>query len=177
MKRRKRKHNPVKPKRFNRRFILIGLTTALLAIAATTVVAKRFSGRHATSVTADATQPNYRTVRVAGQELQVDGSGQIRPLSPQDAQRLAEGLKRMLNKSNDGLVEVQHADGSVSTDLQGRFQNVTVARVNEDGTLTQSCIDNPEAAAAFFGIDPKLLGVESNQNQPAPARRLEIQKQ
>jgi hypothetical protein len=67
----------------------------------------------------------------------------------------------MLNKSTDGLVQVQNPDGSVSMDLQGRFQNVTVARVNEDGRVEQSCIDEPEQAAQFLGIDPQLLGVKS----------------
>jgi hypothetical protein len=56
-------------------------------------------------------------------------------------------------------------------DLQGRFQHVTVARINEDGSVSQSCVDNPQSAAAFFGIDPQLLGVESSgkasSNQPA----------
>lgn len=174
----KQKRIKPKPKNSRRRLLMICIASAVVAIAATTVVSRHLASGKAreTKTIAEAVLPKYRTVRVAGQELQVDGSGQIRPLTPQDAQRLAEGLKRMLNKSNDGLVEVQHADGSVSTDLEGRFQNVTVARENEDGTLSQSCIDSPEAAAAFFGIDPKLLGVDSNKNQPA-TRRLEIQKQ
>jgi len=63
----------------------------------------------------------------------------------------------LLNKSTEGLVEERHADGSVSVDLQGRFEHVTVARKNQDGTVSQSCVDNPRAAAAFYKIDPKLL--------------------
>jgi hypothetical protein len=111
--------------------------------------------------------------------VQVDPqTGQVRSLTPEQARRLAEGLKRMLNKSSEGLVQEQHADGSVSMDLQGRFQNVAVARVESDGTVTQSCIDKPDQAASFFGIDPALMGVESkgrtNTQQPArmsPAKR------
>jgi type IV secretory pathway VirD2 relaxase len=78
----------------------------------------------------------------------------------------------MVNQSTEGLVQVQHADGSVSMDLEGRFQNVAVARVNKDGSVTQSCVDNPQAAGAFFGIDPKLIEDQSNtrpiENQPNP---------
>lgn len=106
-------------------------------------------------------------MKVAGQDVQVDSeTGQIKPLTPEQAKKLAEGLKGMLNKSSEGLAEEQHADGSVSMDLQGRFQNVTVARVNKDGTVTQSCVDSPRAAAAFFGIDPKLLEPDKPANQP-----------
>jgi len=52
----------------------------------------------------------------------------------------------------------------VSMDLQGRFQNIAVAKLDEDGKLTQSCIDNPESGAAFFGIDPQLVGVKKNSS-------------
>ncbi|HUC19963.1 MAG TPA: hypothetical protein VMR98_00515, partial [Candidatus Polarisedimenticolaceae bacterium] len=75
-----------------------------------------------------------------------------------------------VNQSTEGLVQVKHADGSVSMDLEGRFQNVTVARVNKDGSVAKSCVDNPQAAAAFFGIDPKLLGNQSN-TKAQPNRR------
>lgn len=104
------------------------------------------------------------TVKVAGQDAQLDPqTGKLKPLTPQEAQLMAEGLKRMVNKSADGLTEVQHEDGSKSMDFQGRFQNVIVAREREDGTLSMSCVDNPKAAAAAIGVDPKLLGVESKQ--------------
>ena len=50
--------------------------------------------------------------------------------------------------------------------LDGRFKNVMLARINEDG-MSQSCVDDPQAAAAFLGIDRKLLGVESSETQPS----------
>jgi hypothetical protein len=109
------------------------------------------------------------TVKVAAQEMPVDSQGQIRPLTADEAKKLAEGLKGMLNKSSEGLVEQHNADGSVEMDLQGRFQSVTVARVNKDGSVTQSCVDNPRAAGAFFGIDPKSIETpKRGMTQPNP---------
>ena len=93
-------------------------------------------------------------------------TGQVRPLTPEEAQRLAAELKQLANQSTDGLRSVRHADGSVSTDLQGRFQNLAVAKLDEDGKLIQSCVDNPESAAAFFEIDPQLVGVSKNASSP-----------
>jgi hypothetical protein len=61
---------------------------------------------------------------------------------------------------------VRHADGTVELDLQGRFQNLAVARRNLDGTVSQSCIDNPKAAANFFGLDPRLVGVQEDASSP-----------
>lgn len=88
---------------------------------------------------------------------------QIRPLTQEEAQQMAEGLRELVNQSSEGLKQVQHADGSVSMDLQGRFQSVALAKRTADGGVTQSCVDNPEAAAAFLGIDRELIdGVKSS---------------
>src|ERR1041385_7316096 len=148
----------------NRRARVVTVTVAILliAVAAITVLSKQIASANATpSQTAGSEAPKYVTVKVAGQDGQVDPQkGQIKPLSPEEAKNLADGLKPMFNRSTEGLKQVRHADGSLSMDLQGRFQNVAVARRNADGTVEQSCVDNPEAAANFFGIDPQLVGVE-----------------
>lgn len=163
-------------KRLPRRSIIIVAAIALVSVAAVTVISRQSAaGKQAegtqkpTTETANAAGKKYTKVKVGNQEVFVDSqTGKIKPLTPQEAQELAQGLKTMLdkNKSSEGLVEEYHADGSVSLDLQGRFQNVTVARENEDGTVTTSCVDTPRAAANFFGIDPKL--VESNPQAPKP---------
>jgi hypothetical protein len=109
--------------------------------------------------------------RLASQDAHLDGqTGQTQELSDDEAQKLAGGLKDLVNQSTDGLVEVQHADGSVSVDLEGRFQNVTVAKVNKDGSVSQSCVDNPKAAGAFFGIDPKLIDPSVDGRGPKPTK-------
>lgn len=110
---------------------------------------------------------------VTQQAAQIDEqTGQIRPLTAQEAQELAEGIKELVNQSDEGLVQVQHPDGSVSVDLQGRFQNITVAKKKADGTVDQSCIDNTESAAAFFDIDPRVFG---NKAKPG-SKHTEIEK-
>ena len=167
------KKNLKKTTKSTKRFPRLTLTTALvaaaiLAIAAVTVVsrqkataAKAAEAERSVQV-AKKSKGNFVTVKVAGQDVEVDSqTGQMKKLTPEEAQRLAEGLKKMVNQSTEGLEQVQHADGSVSMDLEDRFQNVTVARVNEDGSVSQSCVDNPQAAGAFFGIDPKLIDAQA----------------
>lgn len=144
---------------------LIALASlVIVAIGAVTVLsrqsakANKSNGHERRSSVADKPAENYVTVKVAGQDVQVDSkTGHMKPLTPQEAGRLAQGLKEMVHPSAEGLVEVHHADGSVSMDLEDRFQNVTVARENADGSMTTSCVNNPRAAGAFFGIDPKLI--------------------
>ena len=165
----------------NRRARVITVTVAILliAVAAITVLSKQLTSANASpSQSAGSEAPKYVTVKVAGTEVQVDPqTGQIKPLSPEEAKRLADDLKPVLNRSTDGLNQVRHGDGSLSMDLQGRFQNVVVARRNTDGTVERSCVDNPQAAANFFGVDPQLFGAQPAQAVPSkpmttPARKV-----
>lgn len=165
------------PSRKLRRLAMISAIVAVFALGATAAVslranqAKSQAKTSATSATSTQPASSGQTTGTranlrfgAAQELPLNPqTGQIRPLTQEEAQRLAAGIKELVNQSSDGLQSVQHADGSVSVDLQGRFQSVAVAKRDENGTLTQSCVDNPQSAAAFFQIDPKLVGV-----QPAP---------
>jgi hypothetical protein len=159
-----------------RRRLLFVAAVAVIVVATAITVISRQKGRITTTQpaireTAKASATGTRTFitrRVGNQDLQIDTqSGEVKPLTAEEAQKLANGLAPMLDDSADGLVSVKHADGSVSMDLQGRFQHVTVARVTPEGTLEQSCVDNPRAAAKFFRIDPKLI-----ENAPTARRRL-----
>ena len=143
---------------------LIALASVVLVIAAISALSRQLVAEN------PGVQPEnskkFMTVKVAGQDVQVDSqTGKLKPLSAQEAQELAAGLKKMVNKSADGLTEVQHEDGSTSMDLNGRFRNVVVASETQDGKLSMSCVDNPKAAASALGIDPKLF----NEQKPAPA--------
>jgi hypothetical protein len=156
------------------RLALIGIFVAVLALGATAAVSLRNDQANA-SGTQNKALPVTRSIRAGGQDIPLDAqTGQVRPLTQEEAQRMAEGIKRLVNQSTDGLQEVRNADGSVSMDLQDHFQNIAVVKRNADGTTTQACIDNPETAARFFGIDPKLVGVEkeptSNKAPLAPVK-------
>jgi hypothetical protein len=59
--------------------------------------------------------------------------------------------------------------------LQGRFQSVAVAKREADGSVTQSCVDNPKSAAAFFEIDPQLVGVRENAT-PVKTNKARVEK-
>ena len=175
----KHSRKPTKKTNRTRRLTVTTVLVALVILAITAVaVASRQRAKGTTASEAAKSlkvtrQVNYMTVKVAGQDVQVDGqTGQMKPLTQEEAQKLAAGLAKMVNQSTEGLEQVQHEDGSVSMDLKGRFQNVTVARVNQDGSVTQSCVDNPQAAGAFFGIDPKSIEGQMSanpiDNQPNP---------
>lgn len=129
------------------------VATVLLAIGAITVLSRQADRKSRLAAKAEIAKSD-----LASQDVHLNEQiGQPQQLTTDEAQKLAGGLKELVNQSTEGLVEVRHADGSVSVNLEDRFQNVTVARVNKDGSIEQSCVDNPKAAGAFFGIDPKLI--------------------
>jgi len=149
------------------------LALVLFAVGMITAIAK-YESRHRESAapkeqSAVVNEPGSKrvTVDMNGKKLSVNAQTlQQGPLTQDQAQQLAAALKD--NQSTDGLVQVQNPDGSVSVDLQGRFQNVMVVRKNDDGSVSQACIDNPEAASAFLSPNPKPAE-ESGPGRPKKA--------
>ena len=149
------------------------LALVLFAVGMITAIAK-YESRHSEPAAAKkrSTVANEQgnklvTVEMNGKKLSVNAQTlQQGPLTQDQAQQIADALKD--NKSTDGLVQVQNPDGSVSVDLQGRFQNVMLARKNDDGSVSQACVDNSSAASAFLSASPKPAE-ESGLGRPKKA--------
>lgn len=43
-----------------------------------------------------------------------------------------------------------HPNGTQSVDLQGRFQSVTLAKINRDGSTSERCVISMREARAFL---------------------------
>lgn len=132
-----------------------GVALAVLIAGAVTVVSRQNEHLLETERTLKSANSygSPMTVKPAGQDFKANGAVPVQELTPEEARRLTEAVTPMVNKSSEGLVEVQDADNGVTVDLQDRFQNVTVARRNADGTISQACVDTPQSAAAFFRPD------------------------
>jgi hypothetical protein len=164
MKDQRKKARHIPSKRISR-FAWMGIIVAVFALGATAAALRTGDAKNQQAPLSknDMDSPARVGFHSAATETSIGRqTGQINPLTQEEAQKLAEGIKKLVNQSMDGLQSVRHADGSVELDLAGRFQNIAVARRNADGTLSESCVDNPKAAADFFGIDPQLVGVPAN---------------
>lgn len=155
------------------RLVAILAAIAVIAIAAVTVVSRQKakaeeSHQHAPLAASNA--KNFATLKVGGQDITVDGrTGEIKPLTQEEAQAMVAGISKMVNQSTEGLAQVQNADGSVSLDLEDRFQNVTIARQNQDGTLSTACVDNTKSAARFFAVDEPATDTTNPNRRPTKA--------
>jgi hypothetical protein len=141
----------------------LSVKTVLIVVAILTVGSVAVASRQQWSTT-----PSAETDQHSVSEVQDDllTASESEPVSQDGHEQLAEGLGQMINQSTEGLAEVHHSDGSVSINLEDRFQNVSVAKVT-DGKLSQSCLDNPQSAGVFFSIDPKLIDNRA-RSQAAP---------
>lgn len=87
----------------------------------------------------------------AGQSVAIDRqTGKLRPPTPDEARQLGAALKNYLNRSGQGLTVKTHPNGVQSVDLQGRFQSVSLAKVNADGSTSEKCVTNMQEAQDFL---------------------------
>ncbi len=109
----------------------------------------------------------YAYVPFAGQMVAIDRqTGKLRPPTPEEARKLAEGLKDFLSRSDQGLTIVTHPNGAQSVDLQGRFQSVTLAKINRDGSSSTKCVTSMPEARAFLAPAPS-----KGESSIAPTRK------
>lgn len=67
--------------------------------------------------------------------------------------QLARKIALLTDRSADGLATVQGPDGLLTMDLEGRFQNVMLSRIDLDGTPLAGCVTSLAEANEFFGRD------------------------
>lgn len=97
----------------------------------------------------------YTHVPFAGQSVAIDRqTGKVRPPTPDEARQLGAALKNYLNRSSQGLTVRIHPNGVQSVDLQGRFQSVSVAKINANGSVSEKCVTNMQEAQNFLRASP-----------------------
>jgi hypothetical protein len=88
-------------------------------------------------------------------------TGSLRKPTPQETADLVLSLKKMTNRSGEGLKVTSTANGTVM-DAEGQFQMVVLARPNAEGGYETLCVSTFEEGADFLG-----LRVEAAPNTPA----------
>lgn len=67
--------------------------------------------------------------------------------------QLAEAIKSRTSRESRGLLESKTKDGGFTVDLEGRFQNVMLAKVDTYGEPVAACVTDLTEANHFFGRD------------------------
>ena len=100
----------------------------------------------------------------SGQQVAADTKNQkVRPPSQEEVQTLLEGMKNFVNQSTEGLQVKRTANGAQYVDLDGRFENVAIAKIGPDGKVQSECVNNLKDAKKF-------LESTETAKKPAPAK-------
>ena len=96
--------------------------------------------------------PDDAAVGSSGQTVAVDANtGKLREPTPEEIQQLISGMK--YNDSTEGLTAKRVGNGSLVMDLEGRFENVMLVKINPDGSFSKACVTSPKQAEDFFKSD------------------------
>ena len=91
-------------------------------------------------------------ISASGQKVAVDpATGKIRKPTQEEIQELVSGMQ--LNDSVEGLTPMIVGNSTVAIDLQGRFQNVVMVKINSDGTMSKACVVSQKDAEKFLASD------------------------
>jgi hypothetical protein len=126
--------------RMNRR---VGVIALLLVVSAAAIAVLAPGSSNQSSTNASVQSTNNAT---AGMMVYIDEeTGEITGTPPVDAViQLDSDLANTLRHDDEGLVQVTHPNGAVSLDLQGRYGDVSVVRIDENGKAAY-CIDSEES--------------------------------
>lgn len=103
------------------------------------------------------------------------GKNEVRQPTEEEMQVLLEGMKPLVNQSDDGLTVYQLSDGTKAVYLEGRFQSVALAKKNADGTVSAECVNNQKDAEKFLKSDNKKQAKQKEAAKKAkPAPVLEV---
>jgi hypothetical protein len=118
--------------RMNRRVGVI----ALLLVVSAAAIAVLSPGSSTQSSTNASVQSTHNST--AGMMVYIDEeTGELVGTPPADAViELDAEMANTLRRDDEGLVQVTHPNGAVSLDLQGRYGDVSVVRIDENGAAT-----------------------------------------
>jgi hypothetical protein len=80
---------------------------------------------------------------------------------------LAVLIRKLTDRSGDGIVVQQSSDGSFFADLMGKFQNVVLGKLSSNGEPVAACIASLGEANRFLGRDLET-GLPIREQGPLP---------
>lgn len=105
------------------------------------------------------------------------GKKEFRPPTGQERQALLEGIKHLVNRSDEGLTEHELSDGTKIVYLEGRFRSLALVKRNTDGTISAGCVNNQKDAEKFLKSDTEkeaAMQEAAKKPKPKPAPALEV---
>jgi pyocin large subunit-like protein len=92
-----------------------------------------------------------------------------REATAEEKAAFAEEVKKMVNRTTEGLEVKTLSNGTKYMDLKGHYQSVAVAKVNPDGTVSVGCVTNEKEVENFVksAAQPQATKKQATK-KPAP---------
>jgi hypothetical protein len=104
----------------------------------------------------------------AGQQSAVDAkTGKVEQPAPEEANALNEAIKQLFDRDPEGLKTTNLADGTVMVELPETYMEVSVIKINPDGSMSVECVSGMKAAEE--SLKAQSPGAEANSAPGAPA--------
>lgn len=81
-------------------------------------------------------------------------TGKLRQPTSAEFKALSEQMTKMFAASPTSVTVTEYADGTISADLGESFMNMTLVRINPDGTTSETCVETLGQALEFFAQTP-----------------------
>jgi hypothetical protein len=106
--------------------------------------------------------------QAAGQQSVVDAkTDKLRQPTPDEPDALNEAMKKLFDRTTEGLKTTYMADGTVKVELTEEFMEVSVIKINPDGSKSVECVTGMKAAEE--SLKSQNAGDKANSAPGAPA--------
>jgi hypothetical protein len=133
-----------------------GVALACAVVALFQYPAERVSSQQRRNVRQTVAEPVQEEEYVATRKIIFDReTSALRVPNAEELDALVADLKRLTDRSTDGLRRFPLKGGGEGMDLDGKFGGVMLARAKADGTSEIRCVFSFEEGASFLGLEEK----------------------
>jgi hypothetical protein len=106
--------------------------------------------------------------QTAGQKAEIDAkTGKAKQPGQDEPDALTEAMKKLFNRTTEGLKTTYLANGAVMVELTEEFMEVSVIKINPDGSKSVECVTGMKAAED--SIKAQGAGAQAAQKPGSPA--------
>lgn len=155
-----------------RRKLVWGAQAAILVLAMTLSLGAG-SGVFAQTAKFEKPEKEGTKAQASGQQAEIDAkTGKLKQPPQDEADALTEAMKVLFNRPTDGLKATYFADGTVMVELPEEFMEVSVIKINPDGSNSVECVTGIKNAEESIKAQGAKAGLTSGAPTATAAPKL-----
>jgi hypothetical protein len=149
-------------------FVAIMASALVFILGAGTSVSAQTA--HADRAKEEKSEGRDANPRAAGQQAAIDPqTKKLRQPTPEEAKELSEAMQKLGLRATENLKATYFANGTVMVELPEEYMEVSVIKINPDGTKTVECVTGLKAAEELLKANAAANSVNPGSTKGAPA--------